>query len=129
MPGALRLNFARGRIKALLPDTATVWRKTWMPDGGGGQTQTGEAPVVTVACRLDALAISARLGQETQQAGRVTATTVYQAFLPAGTDCGPADQLEVFERGVTSKGRLEVIDADSSRSDAAVMAVNLRQVV
>lgn len=128
MPGALRLGFARGRIKALLPDTATVWRKTLTADGGGGFNTT-EAAVATVACRLDALAISARLGQETQQAGRVVATTVYQAYLPAGTDCGPADQLEVFARGVTSQGRFEIIDDDSARSDGAVLAVNLRQVV
>jgi hypothetical protein len=127
MPGALKLGFAKGRLKNLLPDTAAILRETLVDDGAGGRTAV-EATVATVRCMIDTLPVSARLGQEMTQGGRLTAVTVYQAFLPAGTDCTAKDRLQALDRNGAAKGTFEVIDTDLLRSNAAVLAVNVRLV-
>lgn len=102
-----------------MTDTAAVIRVTEVSDGAGGMTTT-EATVATVACSLQTR--EAAVGRETPEAGRVVAVTVWVAYLPAGTDCEPADVLLV------NGTRYEVVDSDKARSDGVVMAVNLRRV-
>lgn len=115
------LSYARGLLSPLLTDTAEVMRTTLVPNPDGGQTET-EALIATVACRLQAQSSSSAIGAERPEGGRVVAVTLWEAFLPAGTDVRPADVLLV--NGV----RYEVVDADAARTDSAVVAVSLRRV-
>jgi hypothetical protein len=123
MAGTLhRTAWRRTRMPALMTDEATVLRIALVSDGAGGFTQI-EAEVVTVACSLQTQSALSVIGREQQEAGRVVASTAWTAYLPQGTDCLPADLLMV------NGTRYEVVDSDDLRSDAVVMAVNLRRVV
>jgi hypothetical protein len=116
-----RTGYRRTRMPALMTDTATVIRLIEVPDGAGGTTIT-EQVVGGVACSLQTQSISAVIGREAPEAGRVVASTAWTAYLPHGTDVGPKDLLAVNGR------RYEVVDSDAMRSDAVVTAVNLRRV-
>lgn len=99
-------------------DSALVVRPVHMtdPDGNDVVTLTNLGPY---PCRLEA---RRNVPFETPQGGTLAAVTIWNAYLPAGTDVQPDDTVTVNGQ------RYEVSDQTGARTDAAYTEVLLRRV-
>jgi len=76
------------------PDVATVWRKSIVSDGAGGQTDT-YAVVATYSCSMTPSMISPR---EVEQTAAIQVISLWQLHLPYDADVVPTDRLVVGTR-------------------------------
>jgi len=80
----------RADATVFLPDTCTIQRQAKVDDGMGGFTVTWQ-DIATVACRLDL----PRAVSEALVAEQLTSGATLLLVLPAGTDIGAADRVQM----------------------------------
>lgn len=77
--------------EAALPSTCTITRRSLLPDGQGGYTETWATLAASVACRMSAL----RNPTEQVVGERFVGKTLWQLTLPAGQDVTHEDRVTV----------------------------------
>lgn len=100
-----------------MTDSAVVHRKSRTQDADGNEDET-ETDLGPYPCRLEA---RRQTPLETPQGGALVAVTVWNAYLPYGTDVRPDDTLTL--NGAT----YEVSDQTTARTDAPFTEVLLRR--
>lgn len=115
---AERLAFARARALRQMSDSASVVRHGHTTDADGNDVVT-TTTLGPYPCRLEA---RRNVPFETPQGGALVAVTVWNAYLPAGTDVRPEDTVTV------NGANYEVSDQTGARTDAAYTEVLLRRV-
>lgn len=79
----------RLRVARLLPDSATIERKTAVSDLGGGTTETWANQATGVSCRIE----PAGGGETGATADRVNDETSHVVYFAAGTDIAETDRV------------------------------------
>lgn len=99
------LDAMRATLDASLPDSCQVVRRSTVPDGAGGTTDTWANQGGAVACRLSPVSRSDRLA-EREVAGELVAVTYWTLTFPDATDVTERDRVTVAGRTfeVTSVG-------------------------
>lgn len=99
---------------ATLADTATIHRRTFTPDGMGGQTES--TTTATAACRI----APARPADIALMGGQVRELALFRVTFAAGTDVRTGDRLEVKGRGMEVLG---IFAPETFETARAVLAV------
>lgn len=113
-----QLNQMRHDANRLLPDTATIYRRTVTADDSGGESADWSTKVGEVKCRLSATSAKSR-ARDAVRGERIEAAEGWIVSLPIGTDVTETDRLTINDT------TYEVVSALDSRS----FGVNIRLIV
>lgn len=97
-----------------MPESATIQRASYVPDGSGGRTRTWADLATGVPVRVHAMD-----ADEKEEAGRLGMQGGYTLTVPQGQDLKPADRLVVGSRTFDVAG---ILGASSFQVDQRVVA-------
>lgn len=115
---AAELTRMRADANRLLPDTATIYRRTVTEDSSGGEASDWSTRIGEVKCRLSATSAKTR-AKDAVRGERIEAAEGWIVSLPVGTDVTETDRLTINDT------TYEVVSALDNRS----YAVNIRLIV
>jgi hypothetical protein len=125
MLSTAQLNRMRRDANRLLPDTATIYRRTLTADDSGSEAPDWSTKVGEVKCRLSATSVKSR-ARDIVRGGQIEAAEPWIVSLPIGTDLEATDRLEIVcQSRPDLTSTYEVVSSVDPRS----FDVNLRVIV
>jgi hypothetical protein len=120
-----QLNQMRTDANRLLPDDATIYRRTMTEDSTGSETPDWSTKIGEVKCRLSAQSVKSR-ARDIVRGGKIEAAEPWMVSLPIGTDLEVTDRLEIVcQSRPDLTSTYEVVSSAEPRS----YDVNLRVIV